>query len=39
VFALVWVLKALFGTSRRLFGNRGDSIMDPERAPLVGNGS
>jgi hypothetical protein len=38
VLALVWVLKATFGTSRRLFGGR-QSIMDPERAPLVGNGS
>jgi hypothetical protein len=37
VFALVWVVKALFGTSRKLFGRR--SIMDAERAPLVGNGS
>lgn len=38
ILALVWVLKATFGTSRRLFGGR-QSIMDPERAPLVGNGS
>jgi hypothetical protein len=36
--ALVWVAKALFGTARRVFGGRG-SIMDEERAPLVGNGS
>jgi hypothetical protein len=38
IMGLVWVVKALFGTSRRLFGGRG-SIMDEERAPLVGNGS
>ena len=37
VLALVWVLKAFFGTSRKLWGGRG-TIMDEERAPLVGNG-
>jgi len=37
ILALVWVLKAFFGTSRKLWGGRG-TIMDEERAPLVGNG-
>jgi hypothetical protein len=37
ILALVWVVKALFGTSRKLWGGRG-TIMDEERAPLVGNG-